>query len=60
MLFRETVPVYCVNHREHTDALCGENAEFLNFEIVGTYSDLYALEVLLLRHYQMSFVDKYE
>jgi hypothetical protein len=26
MLFRETVDVYCENHTEHTDILCG--AEF--------------------------------
>jgi hypothetical protein len=29
MLFRETVGVYCENHTEHTDTLCGSNAEFL-------------------------------
>jgi hypothetical protein len=28
MLFRETVAVYCEKHTEHTDALCGHNAEF--------------------------------
>jgi hypothetical protein len=28
MLFRETVAVYCENHTEHTNTLCGENAEF--------------------------------
>jgi hypothetical protein len=28
MLFRETVAVYCENHTEHTDTLCGQNAEF--------------------------------
>jgi hypothetical protein len=27
MLFRETVAVYCENDTEHTDALCGHNAE---------------------------------
>jgi hypothetical protein len=27
MLFRETVAVYCENHTEHTDTLCGQNAE---------------------------------
>jgi hypothetical protein len=27
MLFAETVAVYCENHTEHTDALCGQNAE---------------------------------
>jgi hypothetical protein len=25
MLFRETVAVYCENHTEHTDTLCGQN-----------------------------------
>jgi hypothetical protein len=29
MLFGETVAVYCENHMEHTDTLCGQNAEFL-------------------------------
>jgi hypothetical protein len=27
MLFRETVAVYCQNHTEHTDTLCGQNVE---------------------------------
>jgi hypothetical protein len=29
MLFGETVAVYCENHTEHTNTLCGQNAEFL-------------------------------
>jgi hypothetical protein len=29
MLFRETVAVYCENHKEHTNTLCGQNAELL-------------------------------
>jgi hypothetical protein len=28
MLFRETVAVYCEDHMEHTDTLCGHNVEF--------------------------------
>jgi hypothetical protein len=28
ILFGETVAVYCENHTEHTDTLCGQNAEF--------------------------------
>jgi predicted Zn-dependent protease with MMP-like domain len=28
MLFRETVVVYCENHTEHTNTLCGQNAEY--------------------------------
>jgi hypothetical protein len=27
-LFGETVAVYCKNHTEHTNALCGQNAGF--------------------------------
>jgi hypothetical protein len=30
MLFGETVAVYCENRTEDTDALCGQNTEFLN------------------------------
>jgi hypothetical protein len=28
MLFEETVAVYYENHLEHTDTLCGQNAEW--------------------------------
>jgi hypothetical protein len=28
MLFRETVAVYCENHTEHINTLCGQNADF--------------------------------
>jgi hypothetical protein len=34
MLFGETVAVYCENHTEHTDTLCGQNAEFSVLEQV--------------------------
>jgi hypothetical protein len=30
MLFGETVAVHCENHMEHTDTLCGQNAEHFN------------------------------
>jgi hypothetical protein len=30
MLFRETTAVYCENHTEHTDTLCGQNAVYIN------------------------------
>jgi hypothetical protein len=29
MLFGETVAVYCENHTEHTDTLCGQNTGFV-------------------------------
>jgi hypothetical protein len=28
MLFGETVAVYCENHTEHINTVCGQNAEF--------------------------------
>jgi hypothetical protein len=40
MLFRETVAVYCENHKKHADTLCGQNAElFYVKEGGGTYSN---------------------
>jgi hypothetical protein len=38
MLFREIVTVYCENHTEHTNTLCGQNARFLYVKAGGTYS----------------------
>jgi hypothetical protein len=37
-LFRETVAVYCENHMEHTNTLCGQNAESVNVNAAGTHS----------------------
>jgi hypothetical protein len=34
MLFTETIAVYCENRTEHTDTLCGQNAEFFCFSYV--------------------------
>jgi hypothetical protein len=31
MLFRETIAVYCENHTEHINTLCGQNAEFSSY-----------------------------
>jgi hypothetical protein len=42
MLFGETVAVYCENHTEHTDTLCGQNVEFWYVEEGGTYSNHWA------------------
>jgi hypothetical protein len=41
MLFRETVAVYCENHTEHINTLCGQNAEFLDVKAGGTYTRSY-------------------
>jgi hypothetical protein len=37
MLFSETVAVYCENHMEHTNTLCGQNAEFYNIYKFSSY-----------------------
>jgi cysteine sulfinate desulfinase/cysteine desulfurase-like protein len=44
MLFGETVAVYCENHTEHTDTLCGQNAEFWYVNAGGTNSDNWAVK----------------
>jgi hypothetical protein len=44
MLFGETVAVYCENHTEHTDTLCGQNAEFWGVKAGGKYSDHWVLK----------------
>jgi hypothetical protein len=44
MLFGERVAVYCENHTEHTDALCGQNAEFYYVKACGTYSNQWGLK----------------
>jgi hypothetical protein len=44
MLLRETVAVYCENRTEHTNTLCGQNAEFWHVTAGGTYSNHWALE----------------
>jgi hypothetical protein len=44
MLFGETVAVYCENHTEHTDTLCGQNAECWYVKTGGTYSNQWGLK----------------
>jgi hypothetical protein len=39
MLFRQTAAVYCVNHTEHINTLCGQSAESFSVEAGGTYSN---------------------
>jgi hypothetical protein len=39
MLFREIIAVYCENHTEHINTLCGYNAEFYYGKAGGLYSD---------------------
>jgi hypothetical protein len=49
MLLGETVAVYCENHTEHTNTLCGPNAEILNIKEGGTYSDHWAFKGLIFQ-----------
>jgi hypothetical protein len=44
MLLRETVAVYCEKRTEHTNTLCGQNAEFWRVKAGGKYSNHWALE----------------
>jgi hypothetical protein len=44
MLFGETVAVDCENRMEHTNTLCGQNAEVLCMKLGGTYSNHWALK----------------
>jgi hypothetical protein len=44
MLFGETVAVYCENHTEHTNTLCGQNEEFWDVKASGTYTNHQALK----------------
>jgi hypothetical protein len=37
MLFRETVAVYCQNHRKHTNTLCVKNSDLEYFKGEDTY-----------------------
>jgi hypothetical protein len=39
MLFRETLAVYCENHTEHTDTLCGQNTEFYYVKVRGIHDN---------------------
>jgi len=42
MLYREIIVVCSQIHTKHTNTLCGQNVEFVNFKPGGTYSDPWA------------------
>jgi hypothetical protein len=44
MLFREELAVYCENHMEHINTLCGQNVEFQYVKSRGTYTIHLALK----------------
>jgi hypothetical protein len=43
-MFREIVAVYCENHTEHMNTMCGMNAEFWYDKAGGIYSNHSALK----------------
>jgi hypothetical protein len=44
MLFREIIAVYCEDHTEHINTLCGQDAESLNIMEGGADSYHHALK----------------
>jgi len=44
MLYREMIAVCSEIDTEHINTLCGQNVEFLNLKLVGTYSDHWAVK----------------
>jgi hypothetical protein len=48
MLFGETFAVYCENHTEHTNTLCGQNGQFYCVKAGGAYSVHSAFEGLMI------------
>ena len=43
MLYREIIAVCSEIHTEHINTLCGQNGEFMNVKLGGTYSNHWAL-----------------
>jgi len=44
MLYREIIAVCSEVQTKHTNTLCGQNVELLNFKTGGTYSDHWAVK----------------
>jgi hypothetical protein len=55
MLFRETVAVYCENHMEQRNTLCGQNAEFYYVKAGDTYSNRWGFKGSI-----MTLTDKFK
>jgi hypothetical protein len=58
MLFRETVAVYCDDYTEHTNTLCGQNAEFWCVEAGGTYSNHWGLKELNVKKLRVLLTER--
>jgi hypothetical protein len=44
MLYREIIAVCSEIHTKHINTLCGQNVEFVNVKLGGTYNDHWALK----------------
>ena len=42
MLYREIIAVCSEIHTKHTNSQCGQNVEFFNVKVSGTYSNRWA------------------
>jgi hypothetical protein len=46
MLYSEIIAICSQIHTKHINTLCGQNVEFVNVELGGTYSDQWAFKQL--------------
>ena len=44
VLFSEIIDVSCKKYTEHINTLCGQNAEFANVHVCGTYGNQFVLK----------------
>jgi hypothetical protein len=44
MLYSEIIAVFSQIHTKHTNTLCGQNVEFLNVKLGGSYSNHWAVK----------------
>jgi hypothetical protein len=44
ILYREIIAVCSEIHTKHINTLCGQNVEFVNVKVGGTYSNQWTLE----------------
>ena len=55
MLYREIIAVCSENHREHINALCGQNVEFL-----GTFAKLRKSTISLIKSVRLEQLIKFD
>ena len=49
MHFTEMIDLYCKNHTEHTDTLCGQNTERVSFTASGVQAYSYPIKDCILK-----------